>query len=103
MRAAYKIIFRFHRLAWRFWHWAQRRFTLPGLVLAGALCLTGMMGMDTDNTVTYQAFSLVFFLLAMAVVFTVSFRVRFSATRLLPRFGTVGHPLSYTLRLRNLG
>jgi len=48
------------------------------------------MGVDTDNTVTYQAFTPIFFLLFIAIVFSWFFRARFSATRLLPRFGTVG-------------
>ena len=83
-------------------YWAVRRFTRAGLTLLGAACLTAAMGVDTENAVAYQAFTLIVFLLLLALVFSVYFRVRFSATRSLPRFGTVGRPFSYRVAVRNL-
>jgi uncharacterized protein (DUF58 family) len=41
-------------------------------------------------------------LLLLAACFSWFFRVRFSAERILPRFGTVGAPLRYGIRLKNL-
>src|SRR6266853_2119625 len=41
-------------------------------------------------------------LLLVAVSFSWIFRARFAARRLLPAFGTVGRPLSYTLVVKNL-
>jgi uncharacterized protein (DUF58 family) len=41
-------------------------------------------------------------MLLTAAVFSFFFRARFSATRLLPRFGTVGQPLYYRVMIKNL-
>lgn len=81
----------------------ERRFTLAGLTVLGALVITGFMAVDTENNVDYQAFSLLVCLMLFATVFTIRFRGRFEAERVLPRFGTVGCPLTYSVRLRNLG
>src|SRR5205823_2879749 len=61
-----------------------------------------MMGPDTENNVAYQAFSVLVCFLFVAVAVTWSFRARFMAIRLLPRFATVGSPLTYRVSLRNL-
>ena len=79
-----------------------RRLTGAGFVVSGATVVAAMMGIDPDNTVGYQAFTLLFALLLVGTVFSFYFRLRFSATRLLPRFGTVGQPFSYRVAVRNL-
>ncbi len=83
-------------------YWLVRRFTRAGLAVLVAFCVTAIMGFDTDNSVAYQAFTLLLFLLGVAVVFSFIFRARFSAGRLLPRFGTAGHPFSYRVSVKNL-
>jgi uncharacterized protein (DUF58 family) len=60
------------------------------------------MGSDTDSNVAYQAFTFLLLLLVVAFGSSFFFRARFSAARVLPRFGTVGTPLRYTMALRNL-
>ena len=84
------------------WHWATRRFTPAGLCAAGGWFVAGAVGLDIVNTVTYQSFALLLALLAFAVASSIFFRGKFSATRLLPRFGTSGQPLYYQVRVRNL-
>jgi hypothetical protein len=79
-----------------------RRFTRAGWMVLIALMASFMMGTDTDNTVVYQALPILIFMLVMAVLFSFFFRARFSATRLLPRFGTVGRPLYYRVTIKNL-
>lgn len=79
-----------------------RRFTPAGLAVLGAFLIAGLMGMDTENAVAYQAFTLLLGLLVVAVLPTAFFRARFSVQRLLPRFGTAGHPFSYRVVVRNL-
>jgi uncharacterized protein (DUF58 family) len=102
VKLIFKIVYRFYR----FFSWIQyqagRRFTAAGMLVIITVVASGMMGLDTDNTVTYQAFTPLFFLLLISFVFTWFFRARFSATRALPRFATVGHPFDYTVRVRNL-
>ncbi len=102
MTSIFKLPYRFYRLATGLWLWAQRRFTRSGLALAGALLVAMGVAIDTDNNVNYQALALLLALLLVAAAFSWSFRARFSALRQLPRFGTAGAPLSYTVLVRNL-
>src|SRR6185369_10032764 len=102
MNPLWHILYRFYRVVSWLRHWVRRRFTRAGLVVLGAVIVAGMMGIDTDNTVSYQAFTLLLFLLLVAVSFGWIFRVRFSVTRLLPRFGTAGQPFSYRVAVTNL-
>ena len=101
-----RLIFKFLYLLYRAFSWLHyhgtRRFTSAGVLIVCALIAAGAMGVDTDGTVTFQAFTPLFFLLVIAVVFSWFFRAQFSATRLLPRFGTVGRPFSYAVRVKNL-
>jgi len=83
-------------------YWSGRRFTPAGFGVMSAAVVAALLGPDTENNVAYQAFTLLACLLLVAFVFSWFFRARFSATRLLPRFGTVGVPLNYSVRLKNL-
>src|ERR1041384_4050448 len=102
MRFIFRILYRFYRLFSWFQYVTMRRFTPAGMLLIIAIVASGMMGLDTDNTVTYQAFPPLFFLLLIAFVFSWFFRAEFSVTRLLPRFASVGHAFSYHVRVKNL-
>lgn len=75
--------------------WFARRFTTSGLAVLGCLLLTAVIGADTNHSFTYQIFTFLLSLLVLAICFSLSFRYRFNATRILPRFGTVGVPLKY--------
>ena len=81
---------------------AQRRLTQPGLVVASSLLVVAMTGLDPEISAAYQAFTLLACFLLVSFAFTWPFRARFSAHRALPRFGTVGCPLSYRVRVGNL-
>jgi uncharacterized protein (DUF58 family) len=81
---------------------AGRRLTRAGWMVTIALMASMMMGTDTDNTVVYQAMPILIFMLLTAAIFSFFFRASFSATRLLPRFGTVGQPLYYRVMIQNL-
>ncbi len=102
MTPFFKLFYRLYRLGTGRWHWAQRQFTRPGLAVLGALVLAALLAPDTDNNVTYQALPLLLFLLAVAVCLSRLSRVRFSASRVLPRFGTAGCPLEYRIVVKNL-
>jgi len=83
-------------------YWCQRRFTPTGLGLLCALMLASIMGPDTENNVAYQALTLLVCLLAVAAAFSWWFRVSISARRILPRFGTAGCPIAYSVKITNL-
>jgi uncharacterized protein (DUF58 family) len=102
MTLLFKVLYRCYRFASGRWYWAQRRFTRPGLAVLGALILVVLLAPDTDNNLTYQALPLLLVLLVTAVCLSRLFKAPFSASRVLPRFGTVGCPLSYHVVVRNL-
>ena len=102
MTLLFKVLYRCYRFASGRWHWAQRRFTRAGLAVLGAFILVVLLAPDTDNNLTYQALPLLLVLLVAAVCLSRLFKAPFSASRVLPRFGTVGCPLSYPVVVRNL-
>jgi len=69
----------------------------------GALMFCVFIMPDTDNSVSYQAFPLLLLLLGVALAISLFFRGRFAAERHAPRIGTVGSPLTYRVRVKNLG
>ena len=102
MTPLFRVLYRLYRIASGRWHWAQRRFTRPGLAVLGALILAALLAPDTDNNVAYQALPLLLFLLLVAVGLSQLSQTRFSATRRLPKFGTAGCPLEYRIIVKNL-
>jgi uncharacterized protein (DUF58 family) len=98
----YKLIYRIYRVTSGSWHWLRRRLTPAGFCVAGGILVTGSVGLDIENTVTGQAFSLLLMLLVLAFAVSWVFRARFSVQRSLPRLGTAGQPLGYRVRIKNL-
>jgi uncharacterized protein (DUF58 family) len=98
----YRIVYWNYRLVSGLRHKVARRFTPGGLLVLLAFVITAMTGFDTENTVAYQAFAPLFFLLVVAILGSWVFRARFSATRHLPRFGTAGRPFTYGVTIKNL-
>ncbi len=101
MNGLLKILYYLYRIGFGLRHWAQRRFTRPGLVIVGGLAVVMMTGLDPEISAAYQAFTLLLCLLLVSFAFSWSFHAPFSARRSLPRFGTVGTPLAYGVRLMN--
>src|ERR1017187_6570398 len=102
MTPLFKLLYRLYRFSSGRWYWAKRRFTRAGLAVLGGLILAALLAPDTDHNVIYQALPLLLCLLAVSVSWFWSFKARFAATRLLPRFGTVGDPLNYRILVKNL-
>jgi uncharacterized protein (DUF58 family) len=100
--SVFRILYWFSRWFSSLRHWLRQRLTPAGWLVLGALMAAATMGMDTENTVAYQAFPLLLFMLIIAVASSWFFRMRFSATRLLPRLGTVGRPFHYRVMVKNL-
>jgi uncharacterized protein (DUF58 family) len=102
MSPIFRILYRLYRLFSWFRYFGQRRFTRAGLLVLCSLGLAAIMVPDTDNNLAYQAFALLFFLLVLSMSFGWFFRGQFSAERALPRFGTAGAELQYSVILKNL-
>jgi hypothetical protein len=102
VKPIYRLIYRIYRVSSSLWRGTRRRFTLTGLCVAGGFVLAGAVGVDVENTVAYQAFTLLGACLVLGLATGFFFRARFSATRALPRFGTAGQPLHYRVIVKNL-
>src|SRR5208283_2365218 len=99
MNFIYKLIYRLYCDSSGLWYWAQRRFTLAGLCVAGGCLVAAAVGVDADNTVIYQSFTLLLALLLMALASSHFFRATFFARRTLPRVGTAGQLLGYRVQI----
>src|SRR5882757_5414170 len=102
MSLLYKPIYWSYRATGGLWYWARRRLTLAGWAVAVGGLVASAFGVDIENTVTYQSFALLLALLLFSCASSFFFRAKFSATRLLPRVGTAGYPLSYRVLVKNL-
>jgi uncharacterized protein (DUF58 family) len=93
--------YRLYRLMSALRYRVPRRFTPAGMLALSALVVSAAIGVDMDQTVAFQAFSFVACLLLLAMGAALFFRGKFSVHRTLPRFGSVGQPFSYHVRVRN--
>jgi uncharacterized protein (DUF58 family) len=83
-------------------HWLRRRVTITGWMVLAATFMSATLGVDTNASLTYQTFTFLFFLvLASALIVRWSGSKQISIERILPKFGSAGEPLSYSLALRN--
>src|SRR6185437_7178088 len=98
----FRLLYVCYRLVSGMRYRARRRLTRAGWMVMIGIVGSVMMGSDTENTVVYQALPILLFMLLTAAVFSGFFRARFSAIRLLPRFGTVGQPFYYRVMVKNL-
>lgn len=83
-------------------YWTKRRFTVLGQATAGAAVVALFSSLDADSAVGYQALMPLVAILMLAFVFRFGFRVRFQLERQLPRLATVGQPVYYPIRVKNL-
>jgi uncharacterized protein (DUF58 family) len=71
------------------------------LVVCCAFLAAGL-GVDLDQSLAYQLFSLLFVLLLVSAISAARFKGRFDIQRSVPRLGSVGQPLTYSVRVQNL-
>ncbi len=73
------------------------------MLFIGALILSGVFGINTRATHSYQLLMLAFAVLLVGALSAPFFRTRFDFIRRLPRFATVNQALSYTVSLKSRG
>jgi len=81
--------------------WLAKHFTPAGLGVLACLIVFGLIGFDIKRSVSYQIFAFLLAMLLVSFVLSRFGRYRISASRNLPRFGTVGIPLQYKIVLHN--
>ncbi len=82
-------------------HRLRRRTTKTAWLVLIGLSITALMGLDTSLSVAYQTFTFLFCLMLVATIATFFCRIKFSAYRVLPKFGCVGEKLEYKIVLTN--
>jgi len=102
MNPALRLLYRAYRFVTWSTYWTKRRYTLAGQAMLGGVMVAMFAGLDVENAVGYQAFTLLLALLFIALVFSLRFRGKFSAERFLPRVATAGQPFAYRIAVRNL-
>ena len=78
-----------------------RRVTPMGWLLICGTFIAGALGLDTNLSVAYQTFALLFCILIGCVVSIFFNRAQISVSRILPKFGSAGEPLRYRLLVEN--
>jgi len=84
-------------------HRFNRRLTLTGWVILCGTVAAAALGADTSASYSYQTFAMLGCLVVASALCTPFGRPRLLLERSLPKFGTVGEPLSYRILVRNLG
>ncbi len=84
-------------------YWAERRFTAAGALLLTCAVVAGAIGVDTTQSVAYQAFALFACLLLIAALCLPFLRARVEIERELPRTATAGDAVTYRVRVSNNG
>jgi len=96
-----KIMRKLYQLLGEIEHWVIRRFTPAGKLVLASIVISAVVGLDTKQSMAYQAFTFLGSILATSLVWGFFFRIRVSAARILPRFCTAGTPLQYRITVEN--
>jgi len=84
-------------------HWLRERLTPAGWLALGVAGAAAAAGLDTNQTVTYRAFTFLAALLGLSYLASLFFRARLESTRDLPRYATAGEPCVYRVEIANRG
>ena len=98
------LFYRTYRRAFGLAYWLSRRFTAAGKLVLACLILAAVFGTDTTQSTAYQAAAFLTGVLVVAAICVSDrrWRGKFTATRRLPRLGTVGSPVTYHVTVNNL-
>jgi len=84
-------------------HFLARRCRPAAIAVGLVLVLATCLGVAHDSTAVYQLFSLSLGMVVIGLPWAMSRRASVEAKRELPRFGTAGEPLRYTVRVWHHG
>jgi uncharacterized protein (DUF58 family) len=94
-------LYRTYRLLAAADYWVRQRFSRAGVLWLAALTAAAVVGLDTNQTMAYQAFTFLLAVALLAMGSALGFRGRFAARRVLPRFVTAGQPCAYRVIVAN--
>lgn len=96
-----KLLFRSFRLTSSVKYLFLTRLTHAGRLTLAGLIVFAVCGINVNINMAYQAFAFLFALLLISILAGIFFKSHLSFRRHLPRFGTVGQPISYHIELTN--
>ncbi|HLO87342.1 MAG TPA: DUF58 domain-containing protein [Nostocaceae cyanobacterium] len=79
----------------------KRRITPSGFAVLTCLFFSAILGLDTNQSVTYQIFTFLLSIVIISLIYSIFSRYRFTGNRFLPKFGTVGIKLKYRIFIYN--
>lgn len=97
-----RFLYRAYRVITWSTYWTNRRFTVVGQGVFGAVCVALVTAMDVDGAVGYQAVIPLGAVLLIAFFCSLYFRASFEIERKLPRVVTAGQPFNYRVAVKNL-
>lgn len=97
LRLLYPIYYRYQPDDLQF----SKRLTPAGWIVFGAFGATGVLGLDSSRTRLFMLFAVLFGVVVAGMFSGLLFRPRLRGRREVPRNGSVGVPLHYTLVLEN--
>jgi uncharacterized protein (DUF58 family) len=98
-----RFIYRALRVVSAIDHRLRERLTPAGWLVLGTAGAAAAAGLDTNQTVTYRAFTFLFALLVLGYLASLFFRARLESSRDLPRYATAGEPCTYRVVVANRG
>lgn len=84
-------------------HFIERRLRPSGIALVLVFVLGAFLAAGKPRAPVFQLFSLSLGMIVIGIPWAMTRRASVTARRDLPRFGTAGQPLRYTVRVRNTG
>jgi uncharacterized protein (DUF58 family) len=98
-----RLLYRALRVVSAIDHRLRERLTPAGWLALGTAAAAAAAGLDTNQTVTYRAFTFLAALLAVSYAASLFFRARLELRRDLPRYATAGEPCVYRVTIENRG
>ena len=94
-----RLILRQYQRVYQFDRWIREHFTVTGHLFIILLFGSGVFGVDTKATTTYQLFVFLLFIFIFSFLWNLFNRCKFTVIRQLPHYATVGEPLVYSINL----
>ncbi|WP_455223379.1 DUF58 domain-containing protein [Kaarinaea lacus] len=89
------------RRVYLFNRWLHQRFTPLGKIMLVVVVISGVMGLDTTRSLSYQIFSLSAALIIIAILYSIFSRIKLDCERRLPPLATLGQPIQYHVTINN--
>jgi hypothetical protein len=80
--------------------WRKRHFTSAGIMIMGAVFLSGLLGFNILKTNLYQVLALSFSIMGVSILLSLlPFKLKIKIIRILPEYASIGEKLTYKLKI----